>query len=231
MGDVFNFFTHIAENYGITFAVLFLLIILILFGLYFIVKTFPNLIKDYIEKKLLDTSVSHAKGTIKRKNIAPQITKILSDLLVETNGDRALLFEFSNGTSNLAGLPFLFISATSEALSSGTSSVSHIYQRINISLFAKFIIDLEKESYFYTEDIDLIEKEYPFVYNFMHPNGVKSALFYSIYGVEDTLGFILVTSVNDKSFTRKDTLPKIAESAQVISSLLNLEDINEIIND
>ena len=227
MEAIFQFLNHIATDYGTTFAVLFLLIVLILFGMYFIVKTFPDVIKNYIEHKLMENQVSHQKAANKRKNVAPEITKLLTELLVDTKGDRALLFEFSNGSSNLAGLPFLFISATSEALSFGTSSVSHIYQRINISLFAKFIIELEDNGYFYVEDLENMKEEYPFIYNFMHPNGVKSALFYSIYGVGQTLGFIVLTTVNENMFTRKDALPRCAETAQKISSLLNLEDLEE----
>ena len=63
----------------------------------------------------------------------------------------------------------------------------------------------------------------------MKPNNVKSLLFYSIYGVNDTLGCIVLTSVNGKTFARKDALPEVAEAAQKISSLLNLEDLEEII--
>ena len=126
----------------------------------------------------------------------------------------------------MAGLPFLFINATSESLTLNTSSVAHLYQRINVSLFANFIAELEDKSYFYAEDVEDIKEKYPFIYNFMKPNSVKSMLFYVIYGVDDTLGFIVLTSTVE-SFTRKDTLPKIAEKAQMISSLLNLEDLEE----
>ncbi len=230
MEAVFQFLNHIATDYGTTFAVLFLLIVLLLFGVYFIIKTFPNVIRGYVEHKLIENQVSHQKATNRRKSVAPEITKILSELLVDTNGDRALLLEFSNGSSNLAGLPFLFISATSEALIPGVSSVSHIYQRINISLFAKFILELEDKGYFYTEDIISFKEDYPFIYNFMHPNNVKSALFYSIYGVGQTLGFIVVTTTNEKTFARQDVLPRCAEAAQVISSLLNLDELDEKIN-
>ena len=223
---LFQFFKHIAENYGIAFAVGFLVIVLIIFGLYFVVKTFPDVIKEYIQNKLLEDSEAHKKGNAKRKNISPEIQRILSELLEDTNGNRALLFEFSNGTSNLAGLPFLFINATSESLTLNTSSVAHLYQRINVSLFANFIAELEDKSYFYAEDVEDIKEKYPFIYNFMKPNSVKSMLFYVIYGVDDTLGFIVLTSTVE-SFTRKDTLPKIAEKAQMISSLLNLEDLEE----
>lgn len=227
MEGVFQFFKTIAENYGTTFAVVFLLLLLILYGLYFIIKTFPDVIRDYIEHKLLENKGSHTKGAIKRKNISPRITKILSDLLVDTHGDRALLFEFSNGNSNLAGLPFLFLNATSESLAVGVHSVSHNYQRINMSLFADFIVELEDKSYFYAADIEEVVTKYPFIYNMMKPNGVKSMLFYSIYGVEDTLGFIVLTTVKDKTITRQDTLPAVAEAAQMISALLNLENLEE----
>ena len=226
MEGLFQFFKHIAENYGITFAVGFLVIVLVIFGLYFMVKTFPDVIREYVQNKLLENQTAHSKGATKRKNISPEVQKLLSELLVETEGDRALLFEFSNGKSNLAGLPFLFINATSESLSYGTSSVADLYQRINVSLFANFVAELEKVSYFYVEDIEEIKDLYPFIYNFVKPNSTKSMLFYSIYGVEDTLGFIVLSSTR-KPFARKDTLPKIAETAQMISSLLNLEDLEE----
>lgn len=229
MEIIFEFFKHIAQNYGTTFAVLFLVMVLILFGMFFIVKTFPDVIRTYIENKLADNTQIHHRGALKRKNISPEITKTLSKLVVDTNADRALLLEFSNGTSNLAGLPFLFISVTSESLSMGTSSVAHIYQRLNVSLFADFVSDLEDASYFYAEDLEEIKLTYPFIYNFMKPNNVKSLLFYSIYGVNDTLGCIVLTSVNGKTITRKDALPEVAEAAQKISSLLNLEDLEEII--
>lgn len=224
MESIFEFFKVLSANYGPTFAILILLIILILLGFYFIIKTFPDVLREYADKKFEESREIHLKGISKRKKISPNITKILSELLIDTNGDRALLLEFSNGNSNLAGLPFLFLSATNECLSPGTTSVAHLYQRLNISLFAKFLVYLEDKGYFYVADIESIKDEYTIIYNLMKPNNVKSALFYSIYGVDDTLGLIVVTSVN-KMFTREDSLPRIAESAQMISSLLNYKDL------
>lgn len=229
MTELFKFLSQLVTNYGVTFAVLFLLIIIILFGLYFIIKTFPDVIRKYIEGKLIESNEVHRKGNLKRKNISPKILNLLSNLVVDTKSDRALLFEFSNGTSNLAGLPFLFLNATTESLSIGTSSIAQIYQRINISLFAKFISELEDNGYFYVEDIEEIKDTYPMIYAYMKPNDAKSMLFYSIYGVDVTLGFIVITTVGDKTFERKDVLPWVAESAQMISSLLNFEELEDTI--
>jgi hypothetical protein len=226
MNIIFQFFKNISENYGITFAILFLIIVLFLYGVFFIIKSFPDVIKDYIEHKLLDNKESHILKATKRKTISPEIIKILSELLLNVNGDRALLFEYSNGTSNLAGLPFVFINATSEVLSINTKSVASIYQRFNISLLADFLLNLENESYFYASDIEEIKYKYPYVYSFMKLNDAKSMLFYTIYGLTEPLGFIVVTTTKDKIFTRKDALPLIAEAAQQISSLLNFKELD-----
>ena len=130
-----------SENFGTTFAMAVLLIAGIWSGIIFIIKTFPDLINEHVENNLISASEAHRKGTIIRKNISPKINKILSDLVIETEGDRAIIFEFSNGTSNLAGLPFLFVNATYEAISYRTISVAASYQRVNVSLIADFILD------------------------------------------------------------------------------------------
>ena len=61
MDAVFKFFEYISQNYGGTFAVSFLLLALILFGLYFIIKTFPEMIKDYIQNKMSEDKNNHTK--------------------------------------------------------------------------------------------------------------------------------------------------------------------------
>ena len=227
MEIVYQFFKHISDNYGISLAMVFLFAVIILFGAYFLMKTFPEIISAYVEKKLLESTTDHKKRTIKRKNISPIINKKLSNLIVETNTDRALLFEFSNGTSNLAGLPFLFISATSESVSVGTQPVASIYQRINISLFSNFIIDLENKNYIFIDDVENIRDEYPFVYSFLKDMHVKSVMFYSIYGQEETLGFIMIATTKNRKIKKDKVMTTVVEYAQMISSALNYEDIDE----
>ena len=229
MDSLYQFFTHIASNYGTASAVLSLVVIAVLSGMYLIIRTFPDIIRSYIERKAIESRDCHKQGTIKRKNISPEITKVLSNLILETNSDRALLLEFSNGTSNLAGLPFLFISATSESLSVGTVSVAQSYQRINVSLFANFLLDLEDKSYIIVNDVEDIQIEYPYIYFLLKSSGVKSAVFYSIYGVDEELGFIILESAQKNTLNRDETMSEIMESAQKISSLLNFEGIEDMI--
>ena len=229
MESIFQFFKYVSENFGTTFAMAVLLIAGIWSGIIFIIKTFPDLINEHVENNLISASEAHRKGTIIRKNISPKINKILSDLVIETEGDRAIIFEFSNGTSNLAGLPFLFVNATYEAISYRTVSVAASYQRVNVSLIADFILDLEDNNFYFCESIEEMRETCPYIYNALHSGRAKSAIFYSIYGVNNKLGFIALTSIS-KIFDKNEVLPEIAEAAQRVSSLLNFEELEEGIN-
>ena len=98
---------------------------------------------------------------------------------------------------------------------------------MNTTLFATFLEKLEDKGYYYCHDIEEIKEVEPMLYFFMKPNKVKSMLFYSLYGVEETIGFIVITSTDTKEFTREDTLSKVACAAQLVSSMLNFDKIKE----
>lgn len=123
----------------------------------------------------------------------------------------------------------MFISATYETLSFRAPSVAHLYQRINVSLLADFILDLEDNNFFYTGNIEELRNSSPFIYNTLKTSGAKSAIFYSIYGVNNKLGLVALTSIT-KVFDKNEVLPAIAEASQRISSLLNFEELEEDIN-
>lgn len=227
MGEILEFFKQIADTYGMTTAIVCLSLASLLYGAHYLIKAFPGLIQASIERRIAQTSKEHIKANLKRKNIAVEVSRSLSDLIIETGVNRALLFEFSNGSSNLAGLPFLFINATSESLSYGTNSIAYAYQRINVSLFADFISEVEKKGYFYIYEPEDIKESYPAVYNILKVHNSGSLLFYAIYGMNEILGAVMISVPNGKQFTRQAVLATVAESAQRISNLLNLEDWEE----
>lgn len=202
-------------------------IVVIMYGVYLLLKNYSSIIKTYFEKKMEQEENAHAKATLHRKAITPKIRQVLSDLALEVGADRAVLFEYSNGSSNLVGLPFLYISATCEVVTRGTIPIANQYQRINVSLIADFLEKLECKGYFYTANIDEIKHDYPMLYNMMSPNNAKTALFYSLSGVDDTIGFLVVTTVGEHTFTRDKALPQTASVAQIISSYLNFDTLHE----
>lgn len=161
----------------------------------------------------------HKVGSKLRKKFSQEVLILLQDLAEHTCADRAIVFEYSNGSSNLVGLPFIFVSAAAEVTTPGTSPVSLQYQRINIALISKFLTDLEREGFIFIERFDDIKEKYPVIHGLMSPNGVKSALFYAIHGIDDTVGFIVLTSITDQLLCKKNSLHEMAKATQIISSM------------
>lgn len=215
MSSIFNFFKYIHDQFGPVAAFMFILVIILSSILIYLFKNFPDILMESLKKR---DDIKHTDGARARKEASVEITKSLSNLVLECKVDRAVLFEYSNGTSNIAGLPFLFINSTYESLDINSSSICPDFQRVNSSILANFIFKLEEHSYFYFKDIESIKEEHNYLYSLLKKNDVKSALFYAIYNDTGMIGYIGILSHNE--FEREDTLPQVAEEAQRVSSLL-----------
>lgn len=224
MEGLFKLFERISSSYGSTFGMLFLLLIFITLIIQFLIKTFPDIAREIVQNKL-DSVDEHKKtASTKRRKASKEIQKILATLLDETGADRILLFEFSNSSHNLSGMPFLFVNATYEVVSDGILSTADTYNKINMSLLASFIDELEEQGYFCIEDLQDIKDSYPVLYSIL--KDVKSVLFFPLYGIDTILGFISIES-KGSCLNKKEILPKVTEAAQIISSLINLEDLKQ----
>lgn len=227
MTGLIELLNKIMEYYGQTAAGIIMILIILVYSVYLITKNYSSVIKAYLERRLNEKDKVHAKAAQHRKSVTPKVRKELSELAEDINADRAIVFEYSNGSTNLVGLPFLYVSATCEVVTPSTIPVSSRYQKLNTSIIAQFLEVLEDKGYFYVEDLTELRDEHPIIYDLMKPNGVKSVLFYILSGVDDTIGFICVTTVGENYFTRGQSLPKTAAMAQRISSYLNFDKLHE----
>lgn len=173
---------------------------------------------------------THRIGNELRKKFSEDVEILLQDLAKDTHADRALVFEYSNGSSNLVGLPFLFASAAAEVVTPGTTAVSDQFQRLNLAILAGFLTKLEKDGYVYIEDLELEKNDYPMLYNLMSPNGAHSAIFYAIQGVEEVVGFLVITTTQGRTFQKKCAISEIAKTAQIVSSMWNFEELKELVH-
>lgn len=230
MEHLLGFFEFIGQSQGFPIMWVVIVFVIIIGLIVLFIKTFPDTIQQYLEQKTQENKSKHIDGISKRKKFSKDVKTVLRDLAEEVGADRALLFEYTNGTSNLIGLPFVYASAASEVLAPGVSSVSHLYQKINISIAADFLIHLEEDGYLFIDDLELLKMHYPVIYNFMKPSGVSSALFYPIQGVEEVLGFIVVTTVGGHKLNKKEAIQKVSLSAQQISSMMNFEELDKKMN-
>lgn len=227
MTEFLKAFSDVASSFGPKITLGLLIVGGIIYTVHMILKNYSSTIQKYLEERMSSSLKEHSKALVHRKEITPKINKELNLLAEEINADRALLFEFSNGNSNLIGLPFLYHTATSEVIRIGNAPMAQHFQKVNTSILAQLFEHLENKGYFYVSDIEEIKSIYPTLYVLLKPEDIKSLLLYSIYGVDDTIGFVMVASTGENTFTRENTLSKVACTSQIISALLNFNRIQE----
>lgn len=232
MESLLRFLTDILVNHGIWALLAFVILAIIFVSLIVLVLFMWSSSGKALDKRIAQTlqkeKETHRLGIQKRKKFSEKVNEILYDIAEKTHADKVLLFEYTNGTSNLIGLPFLFASVAAEVTKPGVPTVISQYQKINTALIANFLVDLEEQGSMYVETLDDIKDRYPSIYMMMKPNNTRSALFYMIQGVDDTLGFIGVSTIGDNKLSKKEVLPEVAKVSQLISSIWNFDELSEL---
>jgi len=172
---------------------------------------------------------NHKHGNRLRKQFAEDVQCILSDLAEETNANRAIVFEFSNGTTNLVGLPFLYMTAAAEVATPGLSLMSTGHQRMNTSIISSFLTRLEREGALFIDTNAPPVEEYLILSQIMERANINSALFCSIQGIDEAIGFlvILTTKTSKKSIDLPRAILPTSKAAQKIGSMINFDQIDE----
>lgn len=84
----------------------------------------------------------HDKLLEVRKSIDKSINTALERVLMRTNADRAFVFEFHNGGSNLGGLPFLKMSNTYEVVDTGIVPQKFNLEQMSLSMYSTMISEI-----------------------------------------------------------------------------------------
>jgi hypothetical protein len=173
--------------------------------------------------------VAHQHGNRLRKQFTQDVQDILSDLAEETEANRAIVFEFSNGTANLVGLPFLYMTAAAEVATPGLPLIGQQHQRLNTSILSSFLIRLEKEGTIFIDSSAPPVEEYKILSQIMGGSNLNSALFCSIQGIDEAIGLlvILTSKASNKSLDLKKAIIPISKAAQKIGSMINFDQIDE----
>lgn len=201
MGEIIEFLVLVTTNYGV-FALIGVLLAmsipLLLVSL--LVLYFSNVGKSLdkkIAERLAENKKTHIKGNKIRRVFEESVKDNLTDLAKVTCADRALVLEYSNGTSNLVGVPFLYATATAEVVTPGTDLVSTQYQRIPLNLFSGFVYRIEREGYIFISDLESIQCAHPILYKMLKENEVKEVAFAAIQGDDEVVGIVVISSVGD----------------------------------
>lgn len=227
MERIIEFLILLTTSYGVFALIGVLLTIsipLLLLGL--LVLYFSNVGKSLdkkIAEKLSEDRKTHVRGNKVRKVFDEGIKDNLTDLAKVTCADRALVLEYSNGTSNLVGVPFLYATATAEVVTPGTELVSTQYQRIPLNLFSGFVYRIEREGFIFISDLETIQCAHPILYKMLKENKVKEIAFTAIQGDDEVVGMVIVSSVGENRLWTKYLENELHKFANKISVLFAFE--------
>lgn len=129
-------------------------------------------LKDFLQKKKNQASLSVEKCTIQNANVEKAIRYALDTV----NADRVSVYEFHNGESFYSGSHQQKFSCTYETVKTGVSSEALNLQGLRISTFNQFISEVINNKLFQFSDIKSIKDS--LLRNWFESRGIKSA--YSI---------------------------------------------------
>ena len=154
-------------------------------------------LKDFLQKKKNQASLSVEKCTIQNANVEKAIRYTLDAV----NADRVSVYEFHNGESFYSGSHQQKFSCTYETVKTGVSSEALNLQGLRISTFNQFISEVINNKIFQFSDIKTIKDS--LLRNWFENRGIKSA--YSIPIITLNKNIIGVINIEHTGKTHKPT--------------------------
>lgn len=174
--------------------------------------------RDYQKRKQHDEAAEY------RRSITPKLHKLVAEMQKETNADHVAIYDYCNGTSSYAGIPYLHFKLISDRRMS--MSIKSVFDKVEINTLGLFLTDLEKQKTITIKNILKEEDQYPELGCYMRLNKQFKGIFANLIGVEHTLGFISITFGHNKKIDYPHIEKVVYEYAQKISHLLDYQNIN-----
>ena len=214
---VWERFHGFVEKYGLR-GIFTTLVVLAIFGM--MVSLFVN--PEGFLKRIEDIQQkTNAERIEQRLKADPEIRSELMTVKNETNADRAYILEAHNGTSNTAGLHFLYMDMTYEEYSSAYESRQRDYTNLRTSNYPwmGYLYDntIWCGSIDELEDIDI-----EFYYRLKKDN-VKYIGIIMLYGKYNPIGCLGVAYHEENVPSAEDVKRVLRRHALVIEQLLNTE--------
>lgn len=182
-----NQVAKLENKYGF-FKLIKYMIILVMSSMIIYLMMNPGYIFEKLEQYKTD---QHNELIEKRIKADYKIKTLLNDMIVELHCDRAFIFEFHNGTSNINGLPFFYADCSYEQYKDGLYPIIDDYQNVRLSQY-DFLPILYKRGYWYGTIDELIQLDKKFGYR-LKSNDVHYIALIIIRGVDSKIGVLGLT--------------------------------------
>lgn len=208
------------ERYGMWKIMQAILVLASFLYIIYNVSSLPEIISSAFVRQTEIRQEEHDAAVETRRQIKPDIDRILKDALSNTNADRVFVIEMHNGTNNVAGLPFIYGEMTYEEVRTGVVHIDEDYTSVNLSRF-KFAQFLEEKHMWYGNINDL-EKIDSKMASRLRSNDVTYLAIITLHGVSNQLGYYGFTYCEGrKPCEITEVVENLTISAQKLSILLD----------
>ena len=176
---------------------------------------------DVLDKQGQKKEKEHQKGEEYRKKVICQCDMIASELLKETGADKVSIFEYSNGSKNLAGIPFLHFSPIAEKTESGFKNKEAFNLKLDITTLGVFLIDLEKEHMITIKNIKKESEKYPELGHYLGMQKQHKGVYANLVGIKSSTGFISITFNHNKKVDYAKVESVLYNYTQKISNFID----------
>lgn len=210
---------QLLDAYGIVGMIMLTLFVLVVkFGTKLVELLADKTVKDGIK-------LPHTNRKLRKDSIF-KINRILTELMQKTHAEHVALFEYHNGGYNLTGLPFLHFTLSIQRNNYGVQELSKDFHNVLVSSVPDFIKEVDCNDFYYVEDIKELEPTFPRLYKELKSEGTKEALFSCIEGIDDEVGFLLLSFKEPLGSRRRKVKKELFKKIQKISTLLDLKKLS-----
>jgi hypothetical protein len=186
--------------------------------LYFIVQLFN--IGIGILKKKTDQE-KHDRLTNVRADVSYQVQLLIERTLMETHADRIMVMEFKNGSANICGLPFIFMSCTYETFTDNLLPIADRMKDKHISHYPTFLTELQTHPYVILNINDRDDKYGRAIYELLVVQEESRSLCILMKSLQK-IGVGYVSMKKKEDFT-EDDINKLEDLSRQLAILLSMK--------
>ena len=203
---------------------LIIFIIMLLFVMYFNQHSNKNIILDFIKQNEQIESKAD-QYTIK---IAPKIQECIT--IIQKSDPECydvLLLNYHNSKKSIQGIRYLYLNCICESPKGiNDSPVKQYWNELEYIYYQDELSRIHNQGYLRIDDVNNIKSEFPKLYVQLISSQAKSAAFYPIEGIDNSIGIIIVLYKKPKKYNLGYYNSVIALQIQKLSTILDYPNVN-----
>jgi hypothetical protein len=156
------------------------------------------------------------------------VDDLLEQLRDTTGADRVAVFQYHNGGTTVAGIPYLRCSMTNESLKRGNQPNIPLLQGLPVGIFGRWnrMVSIHKKVYL--SSVDLLQETDPTTWEILSDQRIKSIYVAGLYDrYQLPIGFLTVEGCLSNLALSPEKISEIDDITNKVSGVLSVLNVDE----